>query len=89
MAGTGAVAAVGVPGATLAMARAITSAAASYPVSSSTSTKYHRSSSNCASLTPVMTLVPRSRPGRSSVARMPAANDPSPRNPSLLRHVLT
>ena len=77
------------PGAAVATARAMTSAAASNPLSSSTSTKYHRISSNCASLTPVISDVPRSRPGRSSVARMPAANDPSPRKPSLLRHVLT
>src|SRR3954468_3391608 len=51
--------------------------------------KYQRSSSNWASDTPVISDVPRSRPGRSSVARIPAAKLPSPRNPSLDRHVLT
>jgi hypothetical protein len=55
------------PGAMVAIARAITSAAASNPVSSSTSTKNRFSRSNWTSLTPVMMLVPRSRPGRSSV----------------------
>ena len=33
--------------------------------------------------------VPTSLPGRSSVARIPAWNDPSPRKPSLDRHDLT
>ena len=55
-----------------------------YPVSSSTSTKYHCSSSNCASRHARDHATCHGRgPGRSSVARMPAAKQPSPRKPSL------